>query len=298
MDALAELQDLIGRHADGAVVRTPLPGVVVMAAGATTEPLCSMAEPALAVVVQGAKRVVLTDEVYAYGAGEFLVVSVDLPITAHITLAEPGAPFLAFGLTLRPAAIAALLLETGAPEPAAPARPAGIAVSSATPDLLDASVRLLRLLDRPADAPALAAGLEREILWRLITGEQGALVRQIGLADSRLAQVGRAIGWIRAHYDETIRVETLAGMTAMSVSAFHRQFRAVTRMTPIQYQKQVRLQEARAQLVARPRNVAAVGYAVGYESASQFSRDYRRMFGAPPGRDAQQLRAAPALDPV
>jgi AraC-like DNA-binding protein len=288
-----ELIGLIRRHAGEGVTRTALEGVRLSATDTATAPLGAVTEPALAVTLQGAKRTVLNDSVFEYGAGEYLIVSLELPVTAHIV----EAPFVGFGLTLRPAAIAELLLESG-PGGLARRPPAGIAVSTATPDLLDAIARLLRLLDRPGDARALAPGYEREILWRLITGEQGAMVRQIGLADSSLSLIGRAVGWIRHHYDESIRVDDLARLTGMSVSSFHRHFRAVTAMTPIQYQKQVRLQEARARLIAQPRDVAGVAFAVGYESPSQFSREYRRQFGIPPGKDAEQLRnATAARDP-
>ena len=162
----------------------------------------------------------------------------------------------------------------------------------ASAELLDAIVRLLRLLDHPADQALLAPMIEREILWRLITGEQGETVRQLGLADSNLSHIARAIRWIREHRADAIRVEHLARMAQMSVSAFHRNFQAATAMSPIQFQKQIRLQEARLLLVARPDDVAGVGFAVGYDSASQFSREYRRQFGSPPGRDAARLRAS------
>jgi transcriptional regulator GlxA family with amidase domain len=205
-------------------------------------------------------------------------------------------PFLAFVLKLRPEMIAALLLETAPAGSLRPggidATPAGIAVSEASPALLDAICRLLALLDAPSDAAALASGVEREILWRLVTGPQGATVRQIGLADSRLALLGRAIRWIRSHYDQTLRVEELAELASMSASSFHRHFRAVTSMTPIQFQKQMRLHEARTRLLAEPGDVAGVGLAVGYDSPSQFSREYRRMFGVPPSRDVVVLREA------
>jgi transcriptional regulator GlxA family with amidase domain len=151
------------------------------------------------------------------------------------------------------------------------------------------------LLDSPGDAAALAAGVEREVLWRLVTGPQGATVRQIGLADSELAHLGRAIRWIRVHYDKTLRVEELATLATMSVSSFHRHFRTVTSMAPIQFQKQIRLHEARVRLIADPGNAASIGFAVGYDSPSQFSREYRRMFGAPPSRDALALRERAAL---
>jgi transcriptional regulator GlxA family with amidase domain len=202
---------------------------------------------------------------------------------------------------LRPERIAALLLETtpititrSAPDEPTPT---GIAVSSASVELLDAISRLLALFETPADADALAAGVEREVLWRLLTGPQGPIVRQIGLADSRLAHLARAIRWIRDHYDETLRVEDLAALAAMSESSFHRHFRAVTSMTPIQFQKQIRLHEARTLLLAEPGRVTGVGFAVGYDSPSQFSREYRRMFGVPPSRDAPALRQAASFPP-
>jgi len=299
MDELARLRASITRHVGDGVTRTALPGVSVLRSPTTTEPLGDVVGPTLGVVVQGVKETALNGRAFTYGPGQFLIVSVELPLVGHIAQASADEPLLAFVLELRPDRIASLLLETA---PAATVRPGGvdttpaaIAVSDASPALLDAIGRLLALLDAPADADALAAGIEREILWRLVTGPQGATVRQIGLADSRLAHLARAIGWIRRHYDETLRVEALAALAAMSVSSFHRHFRAVTSMTPVQFQKQLRLHEARARLLAESGDVAGVGFAVGYDSPSQFSREYRRMFGRPPGRDALGLRAAAVL---
>jgi AraC-like DNA-binding protein len=293
VDELARLQESIARHAGGGLTRTALPGVSVLRSPAITEPLGEVAEPALAVVAQGAKKTALNGRTFTHRAGQFVVVSVELPVVAHIAQASPGEPFLAFVLALRPEKIASLLLET-VPETARPgaarAAPTGIAVSDVSPALLDAAARLLALVDAPDDAAALAAGVEREILWRLVTGPQGATVRQIGLADSRLAHLARAIRWIRGHYDETLRIEELAALATMSTSSFHRHFRAVTSMTPIQFQKQIRLHEARARLLTEPGDVTGVGIAVGYDSPSQFSREYRRMFGVPPSRDALALR--------
>jgi len=250
-----------------------------------TNPLECISGPACALIVQGAKQVVLNGQVFDYRAGQYLVASVDLPVTAHVTEADPDRPYLAFTLVLKPAAIAALLLETAAQE-VSPSAPPGIAVSDAPFELLDAIVRLLRIFDHPDDARVLGPGIEREILWRLITGAQGSMVRQIGLADSRLSQISRATRWIRQNYNETMRVEELARVARMSTTSFHRHFRAVTTMTPIQYQKQIRLQEARFLLRENPGDVAGVGFEVGYESPSQFSREYRRHFGISPGRDA------------
>lgn len=273
------LQDSITRHAREGLTATALGGLSVLRAPTTTQPLGDMLRPTLAVVAAGAKQTTLNGRSFTYGAGQFLVASVDLPVTGRIT----HAPFLAVVFELRPDKIAELLLDTH-PITTGDA-PVGVGVSDASPALVDALARLLALLDAPEDVGALAAGIEREILWRLLTGPQGATVRQIGLADSHLAHLARAIRWIRDHYDETLRVEDLAALATMSVSSFHRHFRAVTSMTPIQFQKQMRLHEARARLLADAGDVAGVGFAVGYDSPSQFSREYRRMFGVPPSRD-------------
>jgi AraC-like DNA-binding protein len=305
MHELARLQELITRHAGAGLTPTALPGVSVLRATAPTQPLGDMAEPAVAVIAQGVKETALNGHVFTYGPGQFLIVPVELPLVGHIAQASPSEPLLAFVLRLRPEKIAALLAETapvsavqagGTRAARGPAGPARMGVSEASPALLDAISRLLALLESPGDAAVLAPGVEREVLWRLVTGPQGALLRQIGLADSRLAHLARAIAWIRRHYDQTLRVEDLAALATMSVTTFHRHFRALTAMTPIQYQKQIRLHEARARLLAGPGDIAGAGFAVGYGSPSQFSREYRRMFGAPPSRDA--LTARPAGSPA
>ena len=293
---LDELCALITRHARGGGVITALDGVLVSLVEEPAPPAATTSGVTFALIAQGAKSLALGDRVYEYRAGQYLVASVDLPVTGHFTEASPARPALGFGLTLRPSAVAALLLEAAAGDVDLRGRgtspPPGIAVSDASDELIDAVVRMLRLLDHPRDLPVLAPMIEREILWRLITGEQGATVRQLGLADSSLAHIGRAVRWIRGHHAETIRVGDLARLSGMSVSAFHRNFHAVTAMSPIQFQKQLRLQEARLLLVARPDDVAGAGHAVGYDSPSQFSREYRRQFGTPPGRDATRLRGS------
>jgi len=169
--------------------------------------------------------------------------------------------------------------------------PPGISIDAASPEMLDAIARLLALIEHPADAPVLAPLLEREILWRVLSGPAGNAVRQIGLQDSSLTYIGRAIRHLRSNAFEPIQVPELAGLSGMGVSSFHKQFRTVTAMSPIQYQKRIRLQEARLRLFHDPHDVAAVGHAVGYSSASQFSREYRREFGAPPSEDAARMRA-------
>ena len=295
MSTLAELQALIARHAREGQPDTALEGVRATITTQPTQPVHHVTRPGFAIVAQGAKETIVGDRLFEYGEGDFIVTSVDLPICARIVRASPARPYLACGLTLNPAAIASLLLETAGSDDAASA-PCGYGVRRAPAELVDCAVRLLRLLDQPRDAPVLRPLVEREILWRLLGGEQGGRVRQIGLADSRLAQVSHAIRHIRDRFAQALSVDELAAVAAMSVSSFHRHFRAVTAMTPIQFQKQIRLQEARARLLADADDVAAVGYAVGYDSASQFSREYSRMFGAPPGRDIARLRLVAPLE--
>ena len=288
----AELKALIARHAR-ADETTAIDGVLLSALGRPGEPQASTSGTVMALIAQGAKRLAIGDRVFDYRPGQYLVASVDLPITGHYTHASADEPALGFGLILRPSAIATLLLEADAglePARAAPA-PAGIGVADASPELLDAVVRMVRLLDCPGDRDILAPMIEREILWRLITGPLGQSVRQIGLADSSLTYVSRAVRWISEHYDKPFRVEDLARSCGMSTSAFHRNFHAVTALSPIQFQKQIRLQKSRLLLLTGADDVATVGYRVGYDSASQFSREYRRQFGLPPGRDAARLRA-------
>ncbi|KPM55178.1 AraC family transcriptional regulator [Frankia sp. R43] len=298
---LGELRSLISRHARPDMT-TAIDRVLVSRVEHSTEPAPAMSGTVLALVAQGAKRIALGERVYEYGAGQYLVASVDLPITGQFVEASPDRPSLGFGLVLNPATIAELLLRA-TPADVAPAgggAPSGMAVSDAPSELVDAVVRMLRLLDQPRDRAALAPLVEREILWRVITGEQGAVVRQLGLADSSLNHIARAVRWIRDHYTQSFRVEDVARQSGMSVSAFYRNFQAVTAMSPIQFQKQIRLQEARLQLITHPGDVTGVSHRVGYDSPSQFSREYRRQFGLPPSQDAARLRhlarrPAPAL---
>ncbi|WP_202865759.1 AraC family transcriptional regulator [Kribbella turkmenica] len=268
----------------------PVDGLLLSVVEAPTPPVASLATPVFALVAQGRKRLAVGDRVLEYGAGGYLVVSVDLPVTGHFTEASAAKPCLGVGLALRPDVIASLLLDH---------RPAGAAtgfsVSKAPAELVDAVIRLLRLVDDPEDARVLAPMVEREILWRLLRGPNGATVREIGLADSSLSHIGRAIRWIRDHSTEAFRVEELAATAGMSSSAFHRHFRAVTALTPIQFQKKIRLREARLRVVGLGEDVTTAGYAVGYDSPSQFSREYRRESGTPPSRDGSQLAAEPAL---
>lgn len=287
---LDELRALLARHARPDMT-TAIDGVLVSKVEQPALPSPSMSGTVFALIAQGAKRLALGDRVFEYRAGQYLVASVDLPVTGHFTEATPEQPALGFGLTLHPPAVAELLLQTGPGDfaRAGSGAPPGIAVSDASDELVDAVVRLLRLLDQPRDAAVLAPLVKREILWRLVTGEQGAVVHQLGIADSSLAHIARAVRWIRDHYTQSFRVEDVAQLSGMSVSAFYRNFQAVTAMSPIQFQKQIRLQEARLLLATHPNDVTGVGHRVGYDSPSQFSREYRRLFGAPPSQAAAHL---------
>jgi AraC-like DNA-binding protein len=293
---LDELRTLLERHARPDMT-TAIDDVLISKVERPSPPSSSMSGTVMALIAQGAKRIALGERMYEYRAGQYLIASVDLPVTGHFIDVSPGHPAVGFGLVLQPAAVAELLLKASPGVlPATPAAPpSSMVVSDAPAELIDAVIRLLRLLEQPRDRDALAPLIKREILWRLVTGEQGAAVRQLGLADSSLSHVARAVRWIRDNYAQSFRVEEVAQLSGMSVSAFYRNFQAVTAMSPIQFQKQIRLQEARLLLATHPNDITGVGSRVGYESPSQFSREYRRQFGAPPSQDAARLRGtAPA----
>ncbi|CAN5569627.1 AraC family transcriptional regulator [soil metagenome] len=288
---LAEIRDLVLTHARPDL-RTPIDGLLLSRVE-TSAPDYSLTEPLLVVMAQGGKRLLLGQQVFEYRAGEHLIVTADLPVTGHFLDASPREPALGVGMTLRPNTIASLLLEAPVPQYSrSAAGPPAIATGAASHELLDATLRLLRLLEHPDDARVLAPLLEREILWRLLTGPHGTVIREIGLADSGLVHISRAITWIRDNYAEPMRIDHLARLAGMSASAFHRRFRAITAISPLQFQKRIRLQHARSFLMAGSGDIAAVGHLVGYDSPTQFSREYRRLFGAPPGQHAAQLRSA------
>jgi AraC-like DNA-binding protein len=306
---LDELQTLITRHvasgegpaADG-VARTAIDGVLVSSVTENFQAVAPSSGTVFALIARGGKRLAVGERVYEYRAGQYLVASLDLPVTGSHWHATEAKPALGFGLILDPPAVASVLLDAadqGAlPQPRrspSGAAPPGLGVADVSTDLLDAVVRMLRLLDSPRDRDVLAPMIKREILWRLITGPVGETVRQLGLADSGLTLISRAVRRITSHYSEPFRVDDLARSCGMSASTFHRSFQAVTGFSPIQFQKQIRLQRSRLMLMTGVDDVATIGYRVGYDSASQFSREYRRHFGLPPGRDAARLREEAAL---
>ncbi|HLV83636.1 MAG TPA: AraC family transcriptional regulator [Devosia sp.] len=288
---IEEIGHLIDRHARSDM-GTPIPGIMLARHDISAHEQ-SMSGTVMALVAQGTKRIALGDRVYEYGPGQYLVASIDLPVTGQFLDASPDHPALGFGFVLDPMLVAELLLQAGSDgvRHGYGPPPSSMLVSNAPAAMTDAVLRLLRLLDSPRDIPVLAPLIKREILWWLIVGEQGSAVRQLGLADSHLSHISRAVRWIREHHARSFKVEDVAEFVGMSASAFYRNFQAVTAMSPIQFQKQIRLQEARLLLATHPNEVTWVGFKVGYESASQFSREYRRHFGTAPSQDALALRS-------
>jgi AraC-like DNA-binding protein len=285
-DAIDELSDIVMR-AGSRWTETGLPRVrMVRSEGCPDQ----VYEPMLHLVLQGSKSLSIGDQVLRLQEADYFVVPVHVPATGEVRPRGSGQPYLAVSLTLEPALIANVMAEMdqGGVAPTA----SGFAVSPATPEMIDAWLRLMRLIDRPDEAPMLAPSIEREILFRVLMGPQGDKLREVACAESRLAQVRPAIGWLRDNFAEPIRVGPLAAMTGMSVAAFYRHFKAVTSMAPIQYQKRLRLLKARRLILFEDRDAGAAAYAVGYESASQFSREYARLFGLPPSRDAANFRRA------
>jgi len=289
-DDVEELRRLIARHARPDAT-TAIDGVLLSSSQVSTEPTLATTTSIFAVLARGSKRMAVGDRIYNYGPGQYLVASMDLPMTGQYFNVSPATPALGFGLVLRPTSVASMLLDLPGVGPVdASATPPALGVADAPFELMDAVVRMARLLDRPRDRAVIAPLIEREILWRLLSGPLGATVRQIGLADSNITRMNEAVRRIREHYNESVRVEDLARASDMSTSTFHRTFRAVTGLSPIQFQKQIRLQQSRLLLLTGADDVATVAFRVGYDSASQFSREYRRQFGLPPGRDAARLR--------
>lgn len=284
---------LVAQYApsDG-VHATAIPRLNLIRMSQPTQPLHDVQRPAVCIIVQGAKQVMVGQRIYTYDEAKHLVVSVDVPITGMVTQASAERPYLCVLLELDPVVLAGLLLDTGKEAAAASSGPA-IGLSETTPEVLDALDRLVRLLANPVDAPFLAPLAEREILYRLLQGDQGERLREIANPDSRLTQVNRAIAWIKLNFNQPFSMEVVAEEARMSASSLHQHFKAVTALSPLQYQKQLRLQEARKLILGGSLDAASAGHAVGYDSPSQFSREYARLFGAPPLRDAARLRGDP-----
>ncbi|MBV4484965.1 AraC family transcriptional regulator [Pseudomonas sp. SWRI153] len=293
MNSLVELVEIIGRHvqSDG-IHSTAIPGVSLIRSGTPTMPMPVVYEPTLCLVAQGRKQAMLGTTAYVYDPAKYLIASVDLPVMGSVIEASEAVPYLCLALNLDTTELSELVLRHPLPEEKGRDPTAGIALNDTTPELLDAAVRLAGLLDRPDDIEVLAPLVIREILYRLLTGEGSSIIRQMAQADSRLNQIAKAITWLRSHYNEPCRIDDLVAIAGLSRSAFHTHFKAVTSMSPLEFRNQLRLQEARRLMVTETVDAAEAGYRVGYDSPSQFSRDYARMFGMPPAKDAWELRRA------
>lgn len=289
-----ELADRIARAVRDDGSTEPLEGVRLRREPAPTELGHGSSYPALCVVAQGGKETRLGENVYHYDPASFLVTTTALPIASRITEATEGEPYLGIVVRLDPALVGSVMVETGLPSPRPRAEVTAFGVSALDADLLDAVVRLVRLLDTPRDARFLAPLIKREIVYRLLLGEQGDRIRGIAALGGETNRIATAIARIRREYDQPLRIEDLARELGMSVSGFHHHFKQVTAMSPLQFQKQLRLQEARRLMLGEDVDAASAGYQVGYEDASHFNREYKRLFGAPPMRDVARLRIAPA----
>ncbi len=292
MQAIDHLAAAMMRHTPGDGIHpTPLPRLKLTRAANPTLPIPAVYDPGICIVAQGAKTAQAGARQFRYDPAHYLLASVDLPLIGRVVEASPDKPYLCVWLDFDVAAIADLLVAhpDGAPRGSVPP---GLMIDRATPALLDAAARLVGLLDQPDDVPVLAPLVERELVWRLLATPAGPMLRHMALADGRLARIGEAIRWLRAHFDEAVAVDQLADRAGMSPSAFHHQFKALTLMSPLQYRTRLRLEAARRLMATEGLDAATAGFRVGYGSPSQFSRDYVRAFGIPPARDAAQLREA------
>lgn len=288
-----ELSGLILRHtAETNGVESAIDGLFLSRYEENVRGMPALAQPALCILAQGNKTLFLGDERYTYDPLHYMVVSVTLPITGAMLDASPQNPCLGLRLDIDPAEISQLIAQSG--PMLVPSMPSGrgLFVERSDVPLLDALLRLVRLLDSPRDIAVLAPLVRRELLYRVLRGPQGHRLYEIALANSQTHRVCQAIAWLNQHYQQPLRIEDLAREVNLSTSTLHHRFKAVTSMSPLQYQKQLRLQEARRLMLNDGIEAAVAGYRVGYESPSQFSREYSRLYGAPPIRDVARLRAS------
>lgn len=291
-DSREELTAIVERYAQAeGLTPTAWSALSFFRADSPSDRSCAMYEPCLGLLLQGNKHILLGDERFEQENGHYLINSIDVPVSAQVMRASPHEPCLCITLRLDPVRIGEWLSEVKLPKPAT-ATARGLALSPVSTDILDPLLRLARLLDSPRDLPLLAPLIERELIYRLLIGEQGARLAQIATAGGQGQQIARAIQWLKQHYNKPLRIGDLANMVNMSASSLHHHFREITAMSPLQYQKLLRLHEARRMLLTEGCDVATAAHRVGYESPSQFSREYSRQHGAPPLRDVNRLRYA------
>lgn len=269
---------------------TPIAGLVFFRRDAPAPPVTCMIEPSIVLVVQGEKQVWIGGEAYGYDTGRFLMTSLDIPANSEVMQASPEQPCLGLVLRLDLRTVADLIAQGSLSPPRDRAVGIGAGIGTATPDLLEPFARLLGLLDEPEAIPILAPLIQREIHYRLLLSDQAARLRQIVSVDSQGYRIAKAIDWLKLNYTEAVRVDDLAARVQMSAPTFHHHFRQLTAMSPLQYQKWLRLNEAKRLMLIEHVDVASAAFKVGYESPSQFSREYARLFGVPPKRDIAALR--------
>lgn len=256
----------------------------------STEPVTLLYEPRICVIAQGAKRVMLGDDTYVYDENNYLIASLHLPTVVQIIKASPDKPYLGLVLRFDRREMSKMMVDGNLPAPRQQKSSRGMATGEVTLQLLDAFQRLIDLLDEPEDIPILSPIIKKEIYYRLLVGEQGARLRQMVSVGSQSHQIARAIDWLKENYTQPLRINDLAEQVNMSTSTFHHHFRSLTAMSPLQYQKWLRLNEARRLMLTESQDASSAAFEVGYESPSQFSREYSRLFGASPLRDINNLR--------
>lgn len=279
-------------------LETKVPGLFLSRYEDLTEPTSYLHEPSICMVAQGAKRVIIGEETLVYDAYHFLISSIDLPVIAQVIEASENKPFLGLMLKLDLKEISQLIVDCNLPLRDVRKSERGIAVSEVSLPLLNAFQRLLDLLDEPQNIPILSPLIKREIFFRMLHGEQGPRLRQIAAAGSHSQQIARAIDWLKNNYSSPLRIDELASRIGMSTSTFHHHFRAMTTMSPLQFQKWIRLHEARQLMFTEHIDAATAAFQVGYESPSQFNREYGRLFGTSPLRDIKTLRQATRAEGV
>ena len=269
--------------------KTAIPGLSLHRRNAPSPCNPTTYEPSLAVFVQGRKRVNMGGTIYLCDESSFLLTSVDVPVVSQI-FASKEVPYLALRLALEMPLVREIISREDLPEPAVSSQTRGIAIGKSTPELLSACSRLMDLLETPEDIPFLSNTIQREIVYRLLRGPQGERLRAIATSGDQSHRTAKAIAWLRTNYRKPLRVEELAEVARMGMSTLHHHFRALTAMSPLQYQKQLRLVAARERMLVEGIDAASAAFEVGYESASQFSREYKRFFGQPPLRDIKARR--------